>query len=299
MVVEPLKFPSEKGFNMADHLHDSADNNRHGGSTSPDVHQLLKDISSIMRAVSPTYEPSPLSPPAMPQASKPGQGSSIRDMSPKHEPSPPSPSAMPQDSEQSQGNGDTGGRKGQTLAPKPSRKARLHSRVAANFNQDSRSLKGMPNGEHSHASHDLGSAQVDVHHHSKGKRRVPRLNIGNPDQPEGKEAPPKVEIGGGEADPRLQGSGGGGVQGRSGRGTAGGLGSAMNKGTPNQEASGEMPNQDKAMEVSQEAQEPTVGTAGWSDDGMSLQPSLVQWNLPIMVTLEPLKLSLMQIWEVK
>lgn len=55
--VEPLKLPVEKGFNIAEHLRDSADNDRLRQSASADVHQLLRDISSVMRSVSPSLEP--------------------------------------------------------------------------------------------------------------------------------------------------------------------------------------------------------------------------------------------------
>lgn len=61
--VEPLQLPVERGFNVAEHLRNSADNDRLRQSASSDVHKLLQDISSVMRSVSPSLEPtrSPMS----------------------------------------------------------------------------------------------------------------------------------------------------------------------------------------------------------------------------------------------
>ena len=57
--VEPVKLPVERGFNIADHLRNSEDNDRLRRSASSDVQKILQDISSVMRSVSPSLQPTP------------------------------------------------------------------------------------------------------------------------------------------------------------------------------------------------------------------------------------------------
>ena len=213
---------------MADHLRNSTDNDRRGGSTSPDVHQLLQDISSMMRAVSPALEPSFL-PPTVLQPSKQGHS-----------------------------NGDTGQR---ALSPKQSRKSHLRSRVAANFNLEAASQKNRTNGEPSAAvAAQSMNGHSDSHLHSTVKPRVPQLNIGDSDQQEGKKSPesaPKLEVGGDSSagvDPHLHD--GGHFSG--GHGNVEELGSA---------GSSRIPSQDKAMESAFKSKEALESTAGQSHNG--------------------------------
>lgn len=57
--VEPVELPvSERGFNIAEHLRNSKDNDQLQRSPSSDVQKILQDISSVMRSVSPSLQPS-------------------------------------------------------------------------------------------------------------------------------------------------------------------------------------------------------------------------------------------------
>ena len=59
-VVERLKIPAEKGFNIADHLRNSVSSEKLRDSTSPDVHKILQDISAaVVRTDSPTLSGEP------------------------------------------------------------------------------------------------------------------------------------------------------------------------------------------------------------------------------------------------
>ena len=256
-VVEPLNF--EKGFNIADHLRNSADNDRHGGSTSPDVHQLLQDISSIMRAVSPMHEPSQHA------------------VSPMHEPSQLPPSAKPVSSQQGRGNSDSGQRKQATSSPKQSRKSHLRSRVAANFNLDAAGHESRPDGKLSRAeaaqfSGDIPSGERNKHYHSKIKPKVPHLNIsGDSNQPEGKNSPEaSLELKGvsgadKEATPSLHDNGSiGGHQGVEDRGCYG-----DNSQDNVEEPGSEVDDQDHAKRASFRSQEPQTITDGQRNNGMS------------------------------
>lgn len=158
-VVEPLDISEEKGFNLADHLRESADNDCHGRSSSPSVHQLLQDISSIMRAVSPIHEPPPSTMQSQPE---PHQGSG--------------------DARQRKEKKERGG------SPKQSRKANLRSRVVANFNLETAGEQGRANGvllhgkDDTHAFSDVPSSERNKHHSSKVKPGIPHLNFGGSDQ---------------------------------------------------------------------------------------------------------------------
>ena len=158
--MEPLKLPGERGFNIADHLRSSMDNSRGGGSTSPEVQQLLQDISTMMHAVSPTtsIEPPPL--PLSPIASS------------EHI------------------NHDTRGAERRAVSPKRARKPHLRPRVAASFNLE-------PGNQSNRSKEQREPSEMDISEPnlaSKGKPRVPQLNIGSSENEERvKDSPEDVE----------------------------------------------------------------------------------------------------------
>lgn len=117
-MAPPLKRPTAKGFNIAEHLKKSSDNERSRDSVTSDVQKLLQDISSVMRSISPALEPASLESPPL---------------------SPPTTTPMPTTTTTAPAaeQGEVGRvqeRWGVNSSKHQGRRAQLRSKVAANFN---------------------------------------------------------------------------------------------------------------------------------------------------------------------